>query len=187
MVKHKHAEVIHAWADGAIIQCRWCGSNWETMTATPTWDKEFEYRIKPERVYPETRMLIPDLSEEFTYGGGYKAVANAAIKHALDAGQVMLPGGELTDKDIIKAIQIEEQKRQTFISPLAREIMLSAVKSLLVSEPEIEKLRADRNARDMAIAEAVRDACVATIARFINIPGNLIFVPDLAVVIATVK
>jgi len=26
MIKHKYAELIHAWADGAIIQVYWTGS-----------------------------------------------------------------------------------------------------------------------------------------------------------------
>ena len=45
-MKHKHAELIHAWADGAKIQFRETG-HW-LDTAKPSWDVHYEYRIKPE-------------------------------------------------------------------------------------------------------------------------------------------
>lgn len=184
MAKHKHAEVIHAWANGSAVECRKDDeSQWVQFTERGdiqwmTWHPEWQYRIKPERVYPETRMTdsetlkvahsAVDIAPMGVDSGVIvrKAIANAAIKHALDAGQVMLPGGELMDKDIIKAIEMEERKRQTFLSPLAHEIVIFAVKSLLVGEPEIEKLKADRSARDMAIAEAVLEKCKVVIDLF---------------------
>jgi hypothetical protein len=49
MTKHKHAELIHAWADGAKIQYfyndEWV--DWESDTS-PSWGKTIKYRIKPE-------------------------------------------------------------------------------------------------------------------------------------------
>ena len=45
---HIHAKVIKAWADGAKIQ--WFNSaidRWSDI-ATPSWNIEFKYRIKPE-------------------------------------------------------------------------------------------------------------------------------------------
>jgi hypothetical protein len=45
---HKHAELIHAWADGAEIEyfsnadCKWC------CITVPNWADNVEYRIKPE-------------------------------------------------------------------------------------------------------------------------------------------
>ena len=47
-MKHKHAELIHAWADGAEIQ-EWQEhlQVWETDT-NPTWFIGQIYRIKPE-------------------------------------------------------------------------------------------------------------------------------------------
>jgi hypothetical protein len=44
-MKHKHADLIHAWADGATIQVfrdEW----WDCEF--PHWNGFFEYRIKPE-------------------------------------------------------------------------------------------------------------------------------------------
>lgn len=49
-MKHKHAELIHAWADGAQIQYRavpgegeWCDEPRHLI-----WEEYAEYRIKPE-------------------------------------------------------------------------------------------------------------------------------------------
>ena len=47
-MKHIHAELIHAWADGAKIEIRRSAdAPWE-KTEAPKWYSEFEYRIKPE-------------------------------------------------------------------------------------------------------------------------------------------
>lgn len=47
---HKHAEVIKAWADGALIQYRSeCKKAWRDATETPPmWYSDWEYRVKPE-------------------------------------------------------------------------------------------------------------------------------------------
>ena len=55
-MKHKHAELIKAWADGAQIQYNHWGSAWKDSTS-PTWDKNFQYRIKPEEKQPVVRWL----------------------------------------------------------------------------------------------------------------------------------
>lgn len=47
-MKHKHADLIHAWADGAQIEVK-NPSNGSWWDATPpAWDLDYEYRIKPE-------------------------------------------------------------------------------------------------------------------------------------------
>ena len=47
-MSHPHKELIHAWADGCIIQYL-CGGQWfECNKSGPTWDIKTEYRIKPE-------------------------------------------------------------------------------------------------------------------------------------------
>jgi hypothetical protein len=48
-MKHKHAELIKAWADGAQVQYFYHGEwvDWESYTS-PSWGKTIEYRIKPE-------------------------------------------------------------------------------------------------------------------------------------------
>lgn len=50
MAKRKHAEVIKAWADGAVIEWRPCSdSDWGIDCAVlPAFDNdEFEFRVKP--------------------------------------------------------------------------------------------------------------------------------------------
>lgn len=44
---HKHAAMIHAWADGADIQVRTGENKWKD-TKLPAWYDDFHYRIKPE-------------------------------------------------------------------------------------------------------------------------------------------
>jgi hypothetical protein len=54
-MKHQHADLIHAWADGAQIQFRlWGGMEW-IDTDIPQWEVKYEYRIKPEEKQPVVR------------------------------------------------------------------------------------------------------------------------------------
>lgn len=47
-MKHKHAEVIKAWADGEVIEWRPNSDDeWPTIYETPSWYKGYEYRVKP--------------------------------------------------------------------------------------------------------------------------------------------
>jgi len=47
-MRHKHADLIHKWADGAEIEIRLNKDEpWE-KTEAPKWFYAFEYRIKPE-------------------------------------------------------------------------------------------------------------------------------------------
>ena len=48
MKPHKHAELIKAWADGAVIQSKHFPLDSWTSTTTPAWFLSSEYRIKPE-------------------------------------------------------------------------------------------------------------------------------------------
>jgi hypothetical protein len=45
-MKHKHAELIKKWADGAKIQIKSENDDWEDVD--PAWIEHCEYRIKPE-------------------------------------------------------------------------------------------------------------------------------------------
>ncbi len=48
-MKHKHADLIHAWADGAEIE--WLSGTDGWMTApTPHFKEEIQYRLKPLKV-----------------------------------------------------------------------------------------------------------------------------------------
>lgn len=59
-MKHKHADLIHAWADGAIIQIMNADGRWEDITCTPQWNPFALYRIKPEEKKPVVRWLWAD-------------------------------------------------------------------------------------------------------------------------------
>jgi hypothetical protein len=48
-MKHKHAELIKAWADGAVIQSRnYSVESW-VDNQRPIWAHDTEYRVKPEQ------------------------------------------------------------------------------------------------------------------------------------------
>jgi len=46
-MKHKHAELIKKWADGAEIQFKNAYNDW-LDSDSPNWDDDIEYRLKPE-------------------------------------------------------------------------------------------------------------------------------------------
>ena len=46
-MRHKHADLIKAWAEGAIIECWKVDDIW-SVVENPNWSKTCEYRIKPE-------------------------------------------------------------------------------------------------------------------------------------------
>lgn len=47
-MRHPHADLIHAWAEGAEIEMfTILGDEW-VVTDTPTWDERLTYRIKQE-------------------------------------------------------------------------------------------------------------------------------------------
>ena len=56
MGKRKHADLIHAWADGVEIQVKsTVNPNWIDIPSgsVPTWEDDCEYRIKPEETHKE--------------------------------------------------------------------------------------------------------------------------------------
>ncbi|MDB6084674.1 MAG: hypothetical protein JWN43_2555, partial [Gammaproteobacteria bacterium] len=87
-VPHVHAEVIKAWADGAAIQYRnISGSTWFDIGGDgPAWNLNWEYRVKPEKVYPVTRMTQNEMSMAFcapspnSTDAAREALANAALR-----------------------------------------------------------------------------------------------------------
>jgi hypothetical protein len=57
-MKHKHADLIHAWADGAEIEV-FVNGHWTSCVRKdyPDWHPILEYRIKPEEKKPVVRWL----------------------------------------------------------------------------------------------------------------------------------
>ena len=91
---HKHAEVIRAFADGATIQVGYPTGEW-VDNAYPHFDEKVQYRVKPEPAapkWPQTTMTSAGLSiayVEKVSDDALRDVANAAIAHACEAGQLV--------------------------------------------------------------------------------------------------
>ena len=56
-MKHKHAELIKQWADGADIEWKMPHQTTWDEIAVPTWNEDYQYRIKPEEKKPVVRWL----------------------------------------------------------------------------------------------------------------------------------
>lgn len=107
---HKWADVIKAAADGKEVQwysddkADWVTKPGHDAIAYWYWSGCQEYRIKPEPEYPKTRMEYEDLKEHYYVFGSTTGVlsswhsdaarnlANAAIRRAIQDGDVVLPG-----------------------------------------------------------------------------------------------
>ena len=96
-VPHVHAEAIHAFADGEQIECRpHCDTFWAADTE-PKFHVLFEYRVKPTppvHTYPATGMTFDQIMKVVRETPGqfdesYFAIANAALRHACDAGAIL--------------------------------------------------------------------------------------------------
>lgn len=111
MKPHKHAEVIKAWADGASIECfDKDDGDWAGLATPFFWSEYYEYRIKPAepekaaKEYPVTNYKgfelydIYLLANEKYYKDDLLSVANAAIRRAIDDGQVVI-ASELEHKN----------------------------------------------------------------------------------------
>ena len=102
-MKHKHCEVIKAWAEGSEIEVM-CKGEWMDA-GIPTWSESNAYRIKPPAPkWPETTLEYAKLYDAYNSSSvnGLMFVANAALAHALEIGQVVLPDVE-RDRKIARA------------------------------------------------------------------------------------
>jgi len=52
-MRHKHYDVIVAWAAGEEIEFKRPGHLWQYAGQRPTWEADNEYRIKPKTVKKE--------------------------------------------------------------------------------------------------------------------------------------
>lgn len=92
MTPRKHSELIKAWADGAEIQVR-IGNNplSEWLDAPdPTWQKCYEYRIKPEKKVIRYRRYF------------YECVDNLVVSTICDIPGFHIPASELERYDYFK-------------------------------------------------------------------------------------
>ena len=117
MHKHKHYDLIVAWAAGAEIEYMEDGGNWHECQK-PCWHLNVEYRIKPAAPkWPETTMTYEDMRKAYIdvakkdcaqatwHGTAAKNIANDALRHACETGQLVLPDPE-RDMKIAKAAWI---------------------------------------------------------------------------------
>jgi hypothetical protein len=95
-MKHKHAELIKAWADGAEIEIYMPHGQWVLIT-NPQWNSEnLEYRIKPE---PK-----PDYQSFLSRGNdGWKETAFGCFVGKPIEGFVITRDGETNE---IKSVEI---------------------------------------------------------------------------------
>lgn len=100
MTKHTHHEAIIAWANGETIEWSFDGKEWNPSNNNePRFNEMLKYRVKPaepERAdYPKTRMTRSELSHAWdrapdeSFTGAVEFVANAALRHACDTGQIV--------------------------------------------------------------------------------------------------
>ena len=80
-MRHKHADVIHAWAEGEEIECKYPGEDWKDIY-TPCFSNNAEYRIKPKKVKKEGWVNVyHNLSEAVIWVGApiYSTKENASM------------------------------------------------------------------------------------------------------------
>lgn len=61
LTPRKHAALIKAWADGAIIQVQAPDKSWDDVPCnTPHWASNVAYRVKPAAVIKSMRVILED-------------------------------------------------------------------------------------------------------------------------------
>ena len=135
MKPHEHKDLILKWADGAEIEAYAESRKLWVPATTPTWQAGVKYRLKPAAPVVETNMAGAEMEKIYDSMSGenwyvrIRALLNAAVARAIADGQVV-PKEEYDRL----AAQYTEVHGLAF---------------------ELQKRGAER---DMAVAEAVRDA-----------------------------
>lgn len=70
--RHKHADVIIAWAEGAEVEYRSSVVGGWVLARAPSWDEECEYRVKP----PPKKYRVA-LFKDCINGGVYTGTADS--------------------------------------------------------------------------------------------------------------
>lgn len=145
MKPHPHAEVIKQWADGATIEAYTINEDRWYEVANPSWELS-QYRVKPEKAYPETRMSRGQIKAAF-HNGGWRSIANAALRHAIDAGQVVAAENysdhlDVTEGDIKFRVGGSKRDIAALMAFCAR------------------NTKSEHQARDREVAYAVWQACL---------------------------
>ena len=99
-MKHKHADLIKAWADGAEIQYNY-NSEWVDCGSKPEWYEFTEYRIKPEPKPDVVKHLITSIDLKYK-----DAIAYIADKDFIHRASLKLTfngeTGELKSAEVLK-------------------------------------------------------------------------------------
>lgn len=146
MTQHKHAELIKAWADNKTLAFEWrrAASVWNHVVGDPEWLEANEYRIKPVAPvapkWPESNCPIDLLAiasnSSNLFCASLQAVANAALAHACQSGQLVTKDAH---EDAVRKAYAQGQD--------------------IAYKHESES----RNDRDMKIARAVARRCNTTL------------------------
>lgn len=148
---------MHAFADGATIEQRDPRIVLASMPPQPDrwrdfngrWQDEMEYRVKPEppaKLYPVTGMRNGDLCSAYFNGGNvsrheevaaYRRIANAALRHAIDAHQVVTTAEHQAGLDRLahnlRDVAIDRDKmRDLAIAETARALCLEQIRDTAV-------------------------------------------------------
>jgi hypothetical protein len=97
-MKHKHYDMIVAWAEGKQIQFNALDNNWKPVGSCPIWVEDYEYRIKPEPKPDVVKYLIRGLIShsswlEFDNQTGHEA--DGCIKITFDGETGKLKSAEV--------------------------------------------------------------------------------------------
>jgi|SRR6185369_15868998 hypothetical protein len=100
---HKHAELIHKWADGFEIEFKdEADGKWKRPPGVPQWNEATEYRIKPEPQYPKTNISDQQIMAIWNsfpalanMAGVILVMMNKAIARAIEDGQVIIAPGQI--------------------------------------------------------------------------------------------
>ena len=86
-MRHKHADLIHAWAEGACIQFQTHGGSWvDVVENQPAWEEITEYRIKPEKKPDVVRHCYADI--KFTFDDYTKRKPNLRLTFDGETGKL---------------------------------------------------------------------------------------------------
>ena len=90
-MKRKHADLIHAWADGAEIQWKSKDDGKWIDSDLPDWVPEYEYRIKPEEKKPVVRWLWAyEVADEWFTTSGFFSEQEVATLECIPKDPIKL-------------------------------------------------------------------------------------------------
>jgi hypothetical protein len=100
VVPHRWAKEMHAFADGHEIEQKYVAqlaeSIWTPSPSPNFCNSSFHFRIKPEPVYPVSRMTVGEMCEAAgimfsSFHPGLAVLCQTAIRRAIEDGDVKLP------------------------------------------------------------------------------------------------